>query len=377
MQKADERLASLDVLRGFDMLFIMGLSILVIACCSALGVPECWVARQMTHPDWLGLRFFDSIFPLFIFIAGVTFPFSMAKSIAKGRTRFQICLTVLRRGVVLFLLGMVYARYFAGAPFRFGTVLGRIGIAWTGAALLTVVLGVRVRVAFALLVLAGYWLLNLTCVAPDNPTADIWTPQGNIVCWFDRAFIARFSRLVPGTDALPFDNQTALSNAMAVVTALLGVFTGEFVRRTAGRVPDGRRVAVLFSAAVVLLAGGLVVAFGCGRWSFPVSKVLWSPSFTLIVGAYSVSMFALFHWFIDVKRWWRKTLFFKVIGMNSIAIYLGQPLLGLGNANKMLFGRMGDIFSAPWNDVVSQLTYIGVCWGVLYFLYRKNVFFKI
>ena len=372
------RLESLDVLRGFDMLFIMGFAYLVIGVCKAFGCDDgFWLVEQMRHPEWIGVTQHDTIFPLFIFIAGLSFPFSMAKQLANGRTKTAIALRILKRMALLFLLGMVFERYFMGSPFRFGSVLGRIGISWALAAWLFLAFGVRSRVLILAAVVAGYWWLNLSFVAPDHPDCGVFTPQGNIVCWFDRAFVAPLGRITPGTERLPFDNQSALSTVMAMVTAMLGMFTGEFVRTWRGRMSGDRMAGALFGGAVVLGVAGWLIACGCGRWSFPFSKVLWSPSFTFVVAAYSLGLFAVFYWLIDVRGWWRRTLFFRVIGLNAIAIYLAQPVFGLPHVNELLFGRFSSFFPTPVAPIVLQATYVLVCWLILYFLYRQKLFFKV
>lgn len=372
------RLASLDALRGFDMFFIMGFSALVVKLCVAFGWgAQCWLAQQMTHPPWIGLTHHDTIFPLFLFIAGVSFPFSFAKQRAQGRTKAQIAWRVLRRMAVLVLLGMVYERYFQGTPFRFGSVLGRIGIAWAVAAWLYLACGVRARAIVAVALLLGYWALNLFVPAPDGGGAGVFAPQGNIVCWVDRQVLAPLGRISPGTAELPFDNQSLLSNLTAVVTAMLGMFTGAFVRDTRDRLSGDRQTLLLVLSSIVLAALGLLVAFGCGSWSFPISKPLWSPSFTLLVGSYSVLMFAIFYWLIDVRCVWRHTLFFRVIGLNAIAIYLAQQVLGLSNVNRLLFGRFAGWFPAPWSDVALATTYVLVCWALLFWLHRKKLYFKV
>ena len=88
-------------------------------------------------------------------------------------------------------------------------------------------------------------------------------------------------------------------------------------------------------------------------------------------------MFALFHWLIDVKGWWRHTLFFRVIGLNSITIYLARPLLNLDGASRMLFGRFADLFPGPWAAVASAGAIIGTCWCFLYFLHSRRIYFKV
>ena len=362
------------------MLFIMGFATFVVKVCAAFGfAPDFWLVRQMQHPDWLGLTHHDTIFPLFIFIAGAAFPFSYAKQREKGASTAQILWKIFRRLVVLVVLGMVYERFFAAAarPFRFGSVLARIGIAGAAASVLYVFFRARTRAAIAVAILLGYWALTVFVGAPDHPGASHFSPEGNIAVYVDRTFLAPWSRLSPGTAALPFDNQGLISTVAAVVTAMLGMFTGEYVRGTRGRVSGDRQTAVLFAVAAALAVAGCAIAWCFGSYSFPFSKVLWSPSFTLVVGAYSVAAFAAFYWLIDVRGVWKRTLFFRVIGLNAITIYLAQPLLSLSALNASLFGRMAGWFPPAWSAVFLGATYMLVCWSLLYVLYRKNVFLKV
>ena len=125
--KQNERLLSLDALRGFDMLFIMGFSGLIAAICALWPSPLTdAVARQMGHVSWNGLTQHDTIFPLFLFIAGVSFPFSLAKQRVVGVSERRILFKVIRRGVTLVILGMVYNGLlrFDFASLRMASVLG-------------------------------------------------------------------------------------------------------------------------------------------------------------------------------------------------------------------------------------------------------------
>ena len=378
MEKHEGRLDSIDALRGFDMLFIMGLSAVIAKSCVALGFGnECWLARQMHHPRWIGLTHHDTIFPLFIFIAGLSFPFSMSKQLERGRTKAQIAWRSLRRLAALALLGLVCERYFMGEPPRLGNVLTRIGISWACASWLFLAFRARTRAAIATGILLLYWAINVFVPAPGFTPADVFTPQGNISCWLDWNFLRPLGRISPGTPELPFDNQGLLSTLPAIVTAMLGMFTGEFVRWARDRMTGSRQTAILFAAAAALVAVGCFVAFGCGRWSFPISKPLWSPSFTLIVGGYSVAMFALFHWLIDLKGWWRNTLFLRVVGLNAITIYVAQPLFGLWNVGKMLFGRFVGFFPDRLSGLVMALCYLAMCWAMLWFLHKRKIYLKV
>ena len=112
-QKNTYRLWSLDALRGFDMLFIMGFSGFVIALCALSDAPFAgWLAEQMRHVEWNGLAHHDTIFPLFLFIAGVSFPFSLAAQRSKGLSESRIHWNILRRALILIALGVVYNGFF-------------------------------------------------------------------------------------------------------------------------------------------------------------------------------------------------------------------------------------------------------------------------
>ena len=221
---ASQRLLSLDALRGFDMLFIMGFAGLVTALCKLCpGEFSDWMTAQMGHADWNGFFHHDTIFPLFLFIAGISFPFSLAKQREKGMSERSIYLKVIRRGLTLVALGFVYSGLFKldFATLRLPSVLGRIGLAWMFAALLFVNFNVRTRAVIAAAILLGYGLLLQFVAAPDAGGAGPLTLEGNIVGYVDR--IVMPSHLLGGRG---FDPEGLLSTLPAIVTAMLGMFTG-------------------------------------------------------------------------------------------------------------------------------------------------------
>jgi len=381
-----ERLQSLDVFRGFDMMFIMGVAGLVCQLCALFGFGKgFWLVEQMHHPSWDGLTHHDTIFPTFLFIAGVSWPWSLAKQRERGRTTAQIALRCVRRGAVLFLLGLVFNGLLKWQPDQlvWGSVLGRIGIAWAAAALLYLAFSTRTRIAIAVSILLGYWALICFVPAPDAATVvipsgyEMWgrgpfSPAGNLSAYLDRM-------ILPGKLTIDkfFSNQGTLSTFPAVVTAMLGMFTGEFLRSKKDALSGNRRALRMFLAALGLLAAGLFVAYGCGPYSMPINKLMWSTSFVLVVGSYSLGLFSLFYWLVDVKGWRSWAFFFTVIGMNSITIYLGQRIISFSAASNFFLGGLCAKMSPAWSGVVSSIGYIAVCWLFLWFLYRKNVFLRV
>lgn len=363
--KRGSRLLSLDVLRGFDMLFIMGGGPLMLALCAALGAPDCAFAQQFCHVPWEGFAFEDLIFPLFLFIAGVSFPFSAAKRLAQGATRAALAWHAVRRGLTLIFLGLVYNGFLKLdlAHVRIFGVLQLIGLAWMVAALLYLSFGRTARAGIAVALLVGSWLLFRFVGAPDFPDAAPFSPEGNLGCWIDRTLFG--SHIYKPL----FDPEGTAGILPSIVTPMLGMFAGELLRSA---LSGGKKVLILLASSVAMVGCGLLMSL-----SIPVVKALWSSSFVLVAGGCSAALLALFYFVIDVKGWRGGTLFFRVIGMNAITIYLVQRVVGLHAASEFLFGGAAALLPAAWQPVGLALAYVATCWLLLYFLYRKNVFLKV
>ncbi len=369
-QKHSPRLWSLDALRGFDMLFIMGFSGFVIALCALSDSAVAgWLAEQMRHVAWDGFHHHDTIFPLFLFIAGVSFPYSLAAQRAKGLSERQIHFKILRRALILVALGVVYNGFFKldFENMRIASVLGRIGVAWAVAALLYIHCGVRTRGVIAVVILLGYWVLSALVPAPDAAAgAEALSKEGCLAGYIDRLLLP--GKLIYDT----FDPEGLLSTLPAVVTAMLGNFAGEWVRLPEERVSGNHKAAYMAAAGAIMA----LVAWG---WNevLPVNKMLWSSSFVVAVGGYSLLMFTLFYYVIDVRGWRRWTLFFRVIGLNSITIYLAQKIIDFKKIARFFLGGVADMCPEDIGAVILAGGYVVACWLMLYFLYKKDTFLKV
>lgn len=366
-----ERLLSLDVLRGFDMLFIMGLSTFVAHLCAALGAGDCWLARQMRHVQWHGFAQHDTIFPLFLFIAGVAFPFSYAKMREKGWSTLRICRKIAWRAFALVMLGMIYNGLFTKGfgEVRWASVLARIGLGWAFAAFLYVAFSWRARIAWAVVILVGYWAVMRYAVVLGAPVgADPWSVEWNFAAYVDRLLLPN-SLGKSGADP-----EGILSTFPAIVTAMLGMFTGEFVRwrREQGVRSGNGKVVAMFAAATVMLAVGLVWS----QW-MPINKRLWTSTFVLVAGAYSLVLFAAFYWIVDVKMWRGWTFPLRVVGLNAITIYLLQRIVDFDAISRFFLGGVAGLFPQDFGAALVAFGHLAICWLALCFLCRKNVFLKV
>ncbi len=365
-----KRLESLDALRGFDMIFIMGGASLIAAIAALFPDSQAWglVSEQMEHASWEGLRHHDTIFPLFLFIAGVTWPFSLQNQLDKGKSQCDIRLKVVRRGLMLVLLGLLYngLLYFDFANLRFCSVLSRIGLGWMfGALIYMAVKNNKIRIAIVAAILVGYWLVMAFIPAPDAPVGtDIFSKEGSIACWLDKVILGAHSFRPE------YDPEGLFSTIPAIGTALLGMLSGEWVRKE--NVSGNKKALGMFVAGVAMAVIGWLWNF-----VFPINKALWSSSFVCAVAGYSLIMFSIFYYIIDVRGWRKWAKFFVVIGLNSITIYMAQRFNLLDGIQHKVFD--GCINLAPENlqRVVEEISWIATCWLFLYILYRKRIFLKV
>ena len=352
------RLMSIDTLRGFDMFFIMGGGMIIKALCKLYpnGFSSA-IAKQMQHVKWDGFAFEDMIFPLFLFIAGISFPFSYAKSLSKGVSVARVRFNIIKRALILILLGVIYNN---GISFdidnmRFCSVLGRIGIAWAFGAMFFTMFSVRVRIAITTSILLLYWgILQL----------GDWTLEGNIVAIVDRAvMVGRLHEKV-------FDPEGLLSALPAISTAMLGIFAGELVKDS--KLTENKKV-----LSLVCIGAGLVIVGLLWDCVLPINKKLWTSSYVCFAGGLSYLFFALFYWVVDVLQFRKWTFFFIVIGMNSITVYVAQKLIYFPKTKEFLFGGTIKLLPVEYQPTASAFCYMLTIWLFLYILYRKNIFLKV
>ena len=367
---ASPRLASIDALRGFDMFFITGGSMLIAGICAALGCPKSWLAGQMNHVQWAGFAHHDTIFPLFLFLAGVSWPFSLASQRGRGRSTLGIQVKLLLRVAALFLIGLSFGGILKFNPnFRLMSVLGFIGIAWGVAATLSLYVKKSwCLFAVAAALLAGYFSLLHFCAAPGAPAgADTYSQAWNFPAYLDRSVWPNHLYYRGKSDPESF---FSLPGGMAL--AIFGVLAGRLLSRQDGPSPARKS---LFLAAGALVAAAVACALDFGLGS-PSVKRLWSPAFVLYAATYSLAMLAVFHFVVDVVGLRRWTVVFDPVGKNSLLAYLLMMVGVSSTIQKFLFSGLCE-WSGKWRQALTGLTSYLVVWAILHFFRRKKIFLKV
>jgi len=366
---APQRLLSLDALRGFDMMWIVGADALGSALSNLRGGPAVrFAATQLDHVAWSGIRFYDTIFPLFVFMVGVAIPFSLDRIVASG-TRADALRRIARRTVLLLLLGIFYYGGLATdlSQIRLLGVLQRIALCYCASSLLYLWLPRRGIAATAAVLLAGYWAL-LTFVPVPGFGAGDFSEGHNLANWIDARFLPL--RKWDGDH----DPEGILSTLPAIASCLLGVLAGRCLRDPAR---SGRaKVALLALAGCALMAAGFLWGL-----QFPIIKKIWTSSFVLVAGGWSMLLLSLFYLVADVWKLRSWLAPFAWLGSNALTIYLVSNIVDFNRlSERFAGGSVASFLNGLWpglGGLVLAVASVVLCMLLCGFLHRRRIYLRL
>lgn len=363
---AKQRLLSLDTLRGFDMFWIIGGGLLFQTI--AKHTNWAWadsLSTQMHHVNWEGFHAFDLIFPLFMFIAGVAIPYALLGKLEKGVPKNDLYKKVAKRATILVILGLIYNSVleFQFENLRAASVLAQIGLAYLIASIIAINTRSFKLVSFWVLgILIIYAILQLFVPVPGHG-AGVLTPEGSINGYIDQLFLP--GKLYGNT----FDPEGIMCIISASAITLMGTLAGLLLR--SNTYTPYKKVSFIAALGVISIITALVLQ----NW-YPIIKATWTSTFNLLTGGISFLLLALFYLIIDVWKIQKWTFFFRVIGLNSITIYLAVRIVDFRNTSDFLLSGIAGIFGS-FEQIVLIVGLIALEWLFLYFLYRKNIFLKV
>lgn len=370
-QNHKQRLISLDALRGFDMFWIIGGSSIANGL---VGLNLPWsrvIAHQLSHSKWNGFTFYDLIFPLFVYITGVSVVLSLQKRL-EHVDRASLIKHILKRTAILFLVGIIYydqISMLSLAHIRIMGVLQRISLCYLFTSMLVLYTRPRSQVVTLVCILVGYWAIMRFVPVPGYG-AGIWTEQGNLPRYIDHLLLP--GRLFYGS----WDPEGLLTTIPAFASCLLGVLSGHWLRAAAwyqGRsLNTGNRILYLFLGGMVLVILGLLI-----NPFFPINKKLWTSSFVLLTGGLSIMLLAAFYWIIDMRGNRIPAFPFMVIGMNSIFIYFAVRFIPFNRIAFWLVSTTSQGFWGRSQTLVAALIELSMEGLLLLWLYRRKIFIRI
>ncbi len=324
------------------------------------------LATQQHHVEWEGFRFYDLIFPLFMFISGVAIPYAINSKIEKGVAKSRLLKKIFIRLLALIALGILYngATQRGFTNFRYVSVLSQIGFGYFFAALICLYSrSIRGCVFWLLGIMGGVAILQLFVPVPGHG-AGTFESATTINAWLDQ-------RLIPGRlHGKVFDPEGVLCIVSAITITLMGALSGYLLRRP-GK-PSSKKALYIALAGV----GAIVIAQLLSPY-YPIIKKMWTVTYVLKAAGVSALMLALFYYVIDVKGSKSWTLFFRVFGMNSITIYMGSRIIDFGDISRFFLNWTSVHINEQWGALFLAIGVVVIEWALLYFLYKKKIFLRV
>ena len=352
------------------MFLLLFLGPVVQAFCKAYPDGTAWLATQFRHVPWDGFVLWDIIMPLFLFMSGITIPFSMARYRDGQRPDGKFWLKLAKRFVLLFFLGWIVQGNLLEFDWKlfhpYANTLQAIAVGYVVAALLFVYLKPRWQIVVAVLLFAAYWIA-FACTEMNLDGQD------NIAMVIDKAVLGSHRDGVKwaadGTWRFRTGYQYTwiLSSLNFTVTVVLGCFAGQMLK--SGRHAPAKRALLVACAGAALVATGLAASP-----FFPIIKKIWSSSMTLFSGGICFLLIALTYYLVDVRGWHKGADWLKVYGMNAITAYcVGEVIKFTSVSESLLHG----FESMCWYPVLIAFANASILFGILFVMYKNKVFIKI
>lgn len=369
-----DRVLSLDVYRGMVMLLLATSGLGLAKAGAKMDGPFAeWLVFHGTHPEWnsqfgfLGVSLWDLIQPAFMFIVGVSMPFSYGKRARLGESYAKRLRHAWTRAILLTLLGVfLQSQRSTDTNWLFTNVLSQIGL---GYGFLFFLVGKSWRTQFVAgaAILVGYYLLMI--LLPRG--LETWRAHFENGTSFPQHFDLWFLNLFPREKPFEGHVYTTLNFVPSMVTMLMGLMCGQVIGDKS-LAPGAKLKRFWISAALLLMTGALLGVTAC-----PVIKKIWTPSWTLYSGGYVIALLALFYWVIDVKKWNGWVFPFVVVGLNPLTMYL-LGMLSKGFTRKALHTHLPDAFFTGVHGPIVEACLIALLfWLVVWWMYRNRVFLRL
>lgn len=362
-ENTDQRLICVDALRGFDMLWIIGGSEVLITLAKATGLG--FLSNMAVNFDhsWGQFHFYDLIQPLFLFIVGIVMPVSFRKRIARGETKRNLYIHVIKRVVILYILGLVSSGRLLSFDLSkihlITNVLHVIAFGYLVSSVMILELKIKWQIGISAALLFLYWAIMALIPVPGYG-AGIYNSDINLALYVDNAVLGHFQEGEGWTYIITSIN--------FIPSIMLGVFAGNILQSGQAAM---KKVSLLALIGISCIIAGKI----WGIW-FPIIHHLTTSSLVLFGGGLSFLLLSLFYLVIDVWGFKKWSFPFVVIGMNAIAVYVATHLFDFSRIGNIFVGGLAR-FLGSWGDFLQALATLAVVWLILYWMYLKKTFIKV
>ena len=373
---SSKRLESLDALRGFDLFFLVALGPLMHSLARTANVE--WLNESMwvfSHVSWEGFSPWDLIMPLFLFMSGISMPFSLSryKSISDKRPLLR---RLAKRILLLWIFGMMcQGNLLALDPntiYLYSNTLQAIATGYLITALLFLFTSRRTQIITAVVLLLVYWTA-MQFITVDGYGGGNYTPQGNLAEWIDNTVLGRFrdtAQVIDGKVVVAdwYHYTWILSSLNFGVTVLTGLFAGYIAK---DKIEEKKKLKLYFGTGITMVIAGWL-------WNFqmPVIKTIWTSSMVLVSSGYCFLLMGLFYYWIDYKGHRSGITWLKVYGMNSIVAYMLANVVNFRCIGESLFYGL-EQYMGSYYSFLMTLWNIGAVYVIIWFMYKRRIFLKV
>lgn len=373
---SSKRLESLDALRGFDLFFLVALGPLMHSLARTANVE--WLNESMwvfSHVSWEGFSPWDLIMPLFLFMSGISMPFSLSryKSISDKRPLLR---RLAKRILLLWVFGMMcQGNLLALDPntiYLYSNTLQAIATGYLITALLFLFTSRRTQIITAVVLLLVYWTA-MQFITVDGYGGGNYTPQGNLAEWIDNTVLGRFrdtAQVIDGKVVIAdwYHYTWILSSLNFGVTVLTGLFAGYIAK---DKIEEKKKLKLYFGTGITMVIAGWL-------WNFqmPVIKTIWTSSMVLVSSGYCFLLMGLFYYWIDYKGHRSGITWLKVYGMNSIVAYMLANVVNFRCIGESLFYGL-EQYMGSYYSFLMTLWNIGAVYVIIWFMYKRGIFLKV
>lgn len=373
---SSKRLESLDALRGFDLFFLVALGPLMHSLARTANVE--WLNESMwvfSHVSWEGFSPWDLIMPLFLFMSGISMPFSLSryKSISDKRPLLR---RLAKRILLLWIFGMMcQGNLLALDPntiYLYSNTLQAIATGYLITALLFLFTSRRTQIITAVVLLLVYWTA-MQFITVDGYGGGNYTPQGNLAEWIDNTVLGRFrdtAQVIDGKVVVAdwYHYTWILSSLNFGVTVLTGLFAGYIAK---DKIEEKKKLKLYFGTGITMVIAGWL-------WNFqmPIIKTIWTSSMVLVSSGYYFLLMGLFYYWIDYKGHRSGITWLKVYGMNSIVAYMLANVVNFRCIGESLFYGL-EQYMGSYYSFLMTLWNIGAVYVIIWFMYKRGIFLKV
>lgn len=373
---SSKRLESLDALRGFDLFFLVALGPLMHSLARTANVE--WLNESMwvfSHVSWEGFSPWDLIMPLFLFMSGISMPFSLSryKSISDKRPLLR---RLAKRILLQWIFGMMcQGNLLALDPntiYLYSNTLQAIATGYLITALLFLFTSRRTQIITAVVLLLVYWTA-MQFITVDGYGGGNYTPQGNLAEWIDNTVLGRFrdtAQVIDGKVVVAdwYHYTWILSSLNFGVTVLTGLFAGYIAK---DKIEEKKKLKLYFGTGITMVIAGWL-------WNFqmPIIKTIWTSSMVLVSSGYCFLLMGLFYYWIDYKGHRSGITWLKVYGMNSIVAYMLANVVNFRCIGESLFYGL-EQYMGSYYSFLMTLWNIGAVYVIIWFMYKRGIFLKV